>query len=64
MQRVLTITLDEVRTAQVDLLGEQLRMSPEEVMRLALTQYIREIKEIMPELEACEPLTYPLGELH
>lgn len=64
MQRVLTISLDEVRTAQVDLLGEQLRMSPEEVIALALTQYIREIKEIMPELGACEPLTYPLGELH
>lgn len=55
MPKTVTLELDDARAAQVAHLAARMRMTPEEVVRLALNLVIGEWKEQWPELEAFEP---------
>ena len=54
MTKRLTIELSDERAAQVAHVGEQLGLSDEQVLELALSVCISEWKQIIPELETCE----------
>lgn len=54
MTKRLTIELSDERAAQMAHVGEQLGLSDEQVLELALNVCISEWKEIMPQLATCE----------